>query len=73
MAMGHVELSADAWRCGCVAAWQCGDRFLTKTKIKNKKKKNNNAYFNKIERSLDKLMEEGVEKWLAKLVKVGFR
>jgi hypothetical protein len=29
-------------------------------------------YFNKIERSLNKLMKEGVEKWLAKLVKVGF-
>jgi hypothetical protein len=71
MAMGHVEMSADAsdaWLRGDADAWQRGDRFLTK-----KNKKNKNAYFNKIERSLDKLMEEGVEKWLAKLVKVGFR
>jgi len=38
MAMGHVEMSADAWRCRCVAMWQHGDRFLTKTKTKQKKK-----------------------------------
>jgi hypothetical protein len=77
MAMGHVEMSADAWRCRCVVAvWQHGDRFLIKTKTKKKEKKkekkNKNTYFNKIERNLDKLMEEGVEKWLPKLMKMSF-
>jgi hypothetical protein len=68
MAMGHVRMSVDEGLCGDADAWQRGDRFLTK--VKNKK--NKNAYFNKIEKSLDKPMEEGVEKWLAKLVKMGF-
>jgi hypothetical protein len=71
MAMGHVGMSVDEGLRGDADAWQRGDRFLTNKKNK-KNKKNKNAYFNKIEKSLDKPMEESVEKWLAKLVKMGF-